>query len=244
MAQRLVVTKEKVRKCGWTRQHTARRWRPKKSCPTTMRLINVCPRHFQWHMTRRSMSFSVFSFFHSQFSSAINMLQLTETTLFHWDLAFDFLYNRVSGMKKDFSGARTDLRKVQAWMTEMETSTPSLSRRGGSSASARSLASTLASTDVATSTGSQSSVNAIVSSSDGIRYRSSDAGANESSYCDAKVTHLKDTPRESPLVSDSSRLMQRGLLTHLAPTRTLSTRLQRHLQIKPLKIFLGSLRST
>ncbi|KAF8257622.1 hypothetical protein EI94DRAFT_1817313 [Lactarius quietus] len=99
------------------------------------------------------------------------MLQLTETTLFHWDLALEFLYTRLHDTKKNFSGPRSDMRKVQQWVYKMQN--PS-QQTGGSSASAHSFASHLVDTDVVTSTGSQRSQQSLalnISSSDGLRYR-------------------------------------------------------------------------
>jgi hypothetical protein len=48
------------------------------------------------------------------------MFLLTETTLFHWDLAFDLLSARLNIAKKEFSGAIT-LRKVQTWVNKVQT---------------------------------------------------------------------------------------------------------------------------
>jgi hypothetical protein len=85
--------------------------------------------------------FSVLPFF----ISITIMLQLSETTLFHWDTAVDFLYHRAHDPKKAFSGTK----KVNSWIAKLQTTAPLASRppTQGSSASARSYVTTIANTN-------------------------------------------------------------------------------------------------
>ncbi|KAF8257020.1 hypothetical protein EI94DRAFT_1819346 [Lactarius quietus] len=130
------------------------------------------------------------------------MLQLTKTTLFHWDLALEFLYSRLHDMKKDFSGPQTDMRKVQVWMSKVQN--PS-QQTFGSSASAHSFASHLADSNLPTSTGSQCSQQSLtpnISSSDGVRYHcSSDIATSDGVYCNALMTQPKDALQDPPLTN-------------------------------------------
>jgi hypothetical protein len=112
---------------------------------------------------------SVPSFLH--FSSPTTMLQLTETTLFHSDLAFEFLSHRFYNAKKDFSGPQTVM-KIQTWMEKMQ---PRSRSDGGSSTG---FATTIANTELTTSSGSRAPM---ISSNSGLGYRhSSDVEAGDS----------------------------------------------------------------
>jgi hypothetical protein len=166
------------------------------------------------------------------------MLQLTETTLFHWDLALEFLYNRFYNSKKEFSGPQTNVRKVQVWMSKMQ---PRAQPTGGSSVSACSYVSTPVNTNIATSTGFQLSVAPVISSSDRIKYCSLDVDTtSDSAYCNAVINQCEPTQQNPALVSDSPFFMQHRLITHLPLTRTSSMHSQCHLQMRPLKNFQGS----
>ena len=96
-------------------------------------------------------------------------------TLFHLDLAFNFLYRRPYDPKKDFSGAR----KVQTWMAKLQTAASSLPPTQGSSASTCSFVSTIANSNFAPSSGSQRLPMSVQSSSDGLGYRGSDLEASD-----------------------------------------------------------------
>lgn len=139
-------------------------------------------------------------FLNPNFSFPIIMLQLTKTTLFHWDLASEFIHNRSHTTKKNISGPQSDLRKVQAWVSKMQS--PALQPAGGSSASAHSFASRLMDTDLAASMGSQCSASLMGSSSDAVQCCISDVDAGDSK---PQVTHCEHG-LGPPLVRDSPHI--------------------------------------
>ena len=124
----------------------------------------------------------------ASFSSPITMLLLTETTLFHWDLAFDFLSHRFQNAKKDFSGPQT-AKKVQMWMDKITTQPPP-PQAEESSASNHSYATSL--------TNFTTTSEILGPQSDGLGYRSSDAEASDSLYYSAPP----QSPQLSSAVSD------------------------------------------
>ncbi|KAN0136758.1 hypothetical protein V8E53_005528 [Lactarius tabidus] len=109
------------------------------------------------------------------------MFLLTETTLFHWDSSFEFIHHRSNDLKKDFTGVR----KVQSWMAKLQSTGLTFPPTQGSSASACSLATTVANTNHTVSSESQPLVTPARSSSDGVGHRISDVKASNSAYCDS-----------------------------------------------------------
>ncbi|KAF8264898.1 hypothetical protein EI94DRAFT_1805130 [Lactarius quietus] len=109
------------------------------------------------------------------------MFQLTEMTLFYWDLTFEFLHHRYNDPKNNFAGAT----KVQSWISKLQSSGQSFPQAStqGSSASAHSLAMTVATTDHAASSESQLLLTPMRSPSDGVRYCISDVKASDGVYC-------------------------------------------------------------
>jgi hypothetical protein len=164
-----------------------------------MTLFLTCPHHLT-SRNRTRMSFLSFPLFIS------TMLQLTETTLFHWDSAFEFSYCRAYDLKKDFSGTR----KVQSWMAKL----PSLLPTQGSSASARSYVSTIANMNCTASLESQHLVTPVWSLSNGLGYHVSDIEASNGAYRHT-VGHIPKLSEHFPsLVSDSTHLVWCKSLTH------------------------------
>jgi hypothetical protein len=121
--------------------------------------------------------FSVLPLF---FSSPTSMFQLTETTLFHWDLAYEFSSHRLYNAKNDFTGPQTAT-KVQMWMRKMQTRP---SRDGGGSDG---YVTTIPNTKYTSSSGSQQLiVTSLRSSNDGLGYRGSDVEVSDGAYRDPK----------------------------------------------------------
>jgi hypothetical protein len=178
------------------------------------------------------------------------MLQLSETTLFHWDTAVDFLYRRAHDPKKAFSGTK----KVNSWIAKLQTTAPLASQppTQGSSASARSYVTTIANTNRTPSSGSQCPTTPVWSSSNRLGYRVSDLEASEGMYCHA-VEHLTNLSKRFPSpVSDSMHLIWFKPLTHCASSRTSSKysqlmedrQFQTGSQIKPQRISRRTMKST
>ncbi|KAI9432780.1 hypothetical protein H4582DRAFT_2083171 [Lactarius indigo] len=119
------------------------------------------------------------------------MLQLTETTLFHWDCTWGFLSDSLSNEKDGISGPH-NVRKVQSWMSTIHPPTGSQPRqtRGGSGSS-QSYGS-IANTGFTTSSGCQT--RPTFSSGDGLRYRLS-SEPNEGEYRDALANLPKHSER-------------------------------------------------
>jgi hypothetical protein len=131
------------------------------------------------------------------------MFQLTETTLFHWDSTFEFIHHRSNDPKKDFAGAR----KVQSWMAKLQSTGPTFPPTQGSSASARSLATTVANTDHTASSESQPLVTPARSSSDGVGHCVSDVEASDGAYRDSVGKLPRYNERIPSMVSDDAHLM-------------------------------------
>ncbi|KAN0130534.1 hypothetical protein V8E53_009217 [Lactarius tabidus] len=89
--------------------------------------------------------------------------------------------NTSNDPKKDFAGAR----KVQSWMAKLQSTGPTFPPTQGSSASARSLATTVANTDHTASSESQPLVTPARSSSDGVGHCVSDVEASDGAYRDS-----------------------------------------------------------
>lgn len=131
------------------------------------------------------------------------MLLLTETTLFHWDLAFEFLSHRLSNTKGDFSGPHT-LKNVQQWASKVQT-TGRPPQTGGGPASSHSYVTSSVNTNFTTASEIfQYRGTPITSSNDGLGYDAS-VESGDGPYRDA----LMDLPN----VSDSSRSVWCRLFT-------------------------------
>jgi len=112
------------------------------------------------------------------------MLQLTKTTLFHWDLAWEFLSDRSYNEKKDFSGPHAVM-KVQMWMAKIQA--PSLlPGAGGGLASTHSYATTIANTKFTTSLARPQ--HSMRPSDDRLGYHTSDLEGSDDAYHKALVT--------------------------------------------------------
>ncbi|KAF8267274.1 hypothetical protein EI94DRAFT_1801899 [Lactarius quietus] len=111
------------------------------------------------------------------------MFQLTETSLFYWDLTFKFLHHRYNDPKNDFA----DATEVQSWISKLQSSGQSFPQAStqGSSASTRSLAMTVVTTDHIASLESQLLLTPMRSPSDGVQYRISDVEASDGVYCES-----------------------------------------------------------
>jgi hypothetical protein len=103
------------------------------------------------------------------------MLQLTETTLFHWDMAVD-LSQRFYDPKTDFSGPNPVV--IRSWVSKVET--PGR-RAGASTASNHSYVTTVANTEFTASSGSQPPV----TTTNGLGYRRSDLESSDGGYREA-----------------------------------------------------------
>ncbi|KAH8985961.1 hypothetical protein EDB86DRAFT_3083187 [Lactarius hatsudake] len=96
------------------------------------------------------------------------MLQLTETTLFHWDCTWGFLSHSVSNKKDGISGPHT-VRRVQSWMSTIQApGQPLQTWEGLGSSQSRVM---IANTEFTTSSGHQTEP--MLSSDNGLRYRMS-----------------------------------------------------------------------
>jgi len=146
------------------------------------------------------------------------MLQLTETTLFHWDLAREFLSDRLYNEKKDFSGPHA-VNRVRKWVAKVQSPRQSL-QAIGSSASTHSYPMTIANTEFTTSSGCQ--VRPMGSSNDGLGYRRSKSEPNDGEYRDALVNLPKRSQQVPSMVRDSSRSVWCTTFTLRASTRTSS----------------------
>jgi hypothetical protein len=139
------------------------------------------------------------------------MLQLTETTLFHWDLASEFLSHRSSNAKKDFSGPHT--KNVQQWVSKVQSTGLPL-QAVGRTASNHSYATTIANTELATTSAGSQCLGS--SSNDGLGYRRFDFEGSDGAYRDA----LKNLPRLSqrlPSAVSDSPLRHRSFIHPFQP---------------------------
>jgi hypothetical protein len=117
------------------------------------------------------------------------MLQLTDTTLFHWDSiisphesSFSSSYNA----KKGFSGTN-NMKNVQTWMSMVQSPRVPLLVGGTSSASSQSYVPTIPNTEFnASSPPGAKPISPMRTSSDGlqVRYRGFDSEANDDAYRD------------------------------------------------------------
>ena len=140
------------------------------------------------------------------------MFLLTETTLFHWDLASDLLSARLDNVKKGFSGAIT-ARKVQTWFDKAQTKgLPS--RSAGSLGSSNSYATTIANTDATASSGAEPPITPKRTSMGGLHYRRLGSEECDGAYRKALANLPKDSPQDPSAVSDSCQSLQRRLFTH------------------------------
>jgi hypothetical protein len=125
------------------------------------------------------------------------MFQLTKTTLFHWDLAYEFLSPRTYNAKNGFSGPQTAT-KVQTWMNKMQTWPL---RDGGGSDS---YVTTIPNTEYTSSSGSQQLlVTSLRSSNDGLGYRGSDVEVSDGVYRNALMKLPRYNQQVPSEVSDS-----------------------------------------
>ena len=139
------------------------------------------------------------------------MLLLTETTLFHLDLAFDLLSDRLNNVKKDFSGA-TSARKVQTWVAKVQTK--GLTKRSvGSLGSSHSYVSSNANTDHTASSGTEPPVTPMRSSPGGLHYRRLDSEESDGAYRRA-LANLPRSAQDLSEVSDGYKPVQCQLFTH------------------------------
>lgn len=159
----------------------------------------TCPRH--WHMMPRSRTSSFFSI-------PDHMLQLTETTLFHWDsthsLALGLEFASSYNAKKNFSGPNT--RNVQMWVSNLQSTGSPLQvgggQVGGVPAGSQSYPTTIANTESSASLGTQP-VSPMRSSNDGLGYRGVDVEESEASvYRNA----LGNLPKRSQRASSGVRV--------------------------------------
>jgi hypothetical protein len=128
------------------------------------------------------------------------MLQLTETTLFHWDWIFspglDLLSSSSYNAKNDFSGTNA-MTKVHTWMSKVKS--PLLSQHAtASSVSTKSLVSSIANTNLTTSSlATEPLASPMGPSGEGLRYRGPDEASDE-----AYRAALKNLPKAAqPLPS-------------------------------------------
>jgi hypothetical protein len=124
-------------------------------------------------------------------------LQLTETTLFYWNSAFDLLNLRAHNLKKDYSGLQLAM-LVQNWMAAL-TAAPSQHTTESSLASSRHPATTDASTNFSSLL--RLGLPLATSSSGGLGYRITDYEASDRLYCDTVMNPPKHCWRDPSAVS-------------------------------------------
>ncbi len=146
------------------------------------------------------------------------MLQLTEMTLFHWDLAQEFLSDRLYNEKKDFSGPHA-VNRVQKWVAKVQSPRQSL-QAIGSSASTHSYLTAIVNTKFTTSSGCQ--VRPMGSSNDGLGHCRSESEPNDGEYHDTLVNLPKCSQQVPSMVCDSSHSVWCTTFTLRASTRTSS----------------------
>ncbi len=137
-ASAIMPMKRGVRSRGQKEPHIADKWK-RKNIRQIVRLTS-CPCHHHQH--KECPLATCMYFFLDR-----HMLQLTETTLFHWNMMLEYMSSSSTNLKKNFSGLNP-LNKCYSWVNDMHTfnltqqSTPSIL------ASTRSFALSLALTDL------------------------------------------------------------------------------------------------
>lgn len=134
------------------------------------------------------------------FFSSTTMLLLTETTLFHWNLAFELLTPRLNNVKNSFSGPDVD-RKVQTWVVRSQGN--ALSPSDVESSSNQSYAVSRASSNFSASSEREPPVTPLRGSDDGLRYRQPDLEECDSAYRQSLRKVPKHSQRDLSPVRDS-----------------------------------------
>jgi hypothetical protein len=130
-------------------------------------------------------------------------LQLTETTLFYWNSAFNFLNLRAHDSKKGYSGLQSAT-LVQNWMAALSAA-PSQRTTESSLASSRHPATMDASTNFSSSSRLGSPL--ATSSSGGLGYRITNYEASDGLYHNAVMNLPKHRWCDPSVVSDDTRSM-------------------------------------
>jgi hypothetical protein len=191
--------RRRVRSRGQKEPHIAEKWKCKKLTEVVMVRLTVkvrltsCPRHprHQHMMSGNPLATCMYFF------SDRHMLQLTETTLFHWNMMLEYMSSSFTNLKKNFSGLNPS-NKCYSWVNDMHTFNSSQRSTSSTSASTRSLASSFALTELS------SLRSHIDPPSDGVRQRVSDTDPSDNGDDDSLPTRGMPNPSA---VSDSYHIM-------------------------------------
>jgi hypothetical protein len=134
-------------------------------------------------------------------SPTTTMLQLTETTLFHWDWIFspelDLLSSSSYNAKTDFSSTNA-MKKVHMWMSKVKSPLPS-QHATASSASTKSFVSSIANTNLTTSSlATEPLASPMGPSGEGLRYRRPDEVSDDTYR--AALENLPKAAQQLPLL--------------------------------------------